>query len=323
MLKPPLIYAEYLRNIHSITVQVEFPISLSSTEPCSVEIRENGRVFAVCNGGREYALRLPATTVAKGPLLQPAVGQSGVSYRLPVAVAPSSDHRDGLQRSSLSASPDNFLPWCAPDLNSHEVIIHCRQCLSEIVPLGAVKKWKDLPSHNWAEMMDFWHCHKPHPTQGSSEPTCSHAGGEKWRGSGSVGNINGFTAQRQVGLVGIMALILARQDCVGVVVEVRIRCMGDIPDSRYTLYLPHSRVTRRCSVATKAFIPWLLHRYNYPRKNKPASQSTSLLSVLRLYILKLGFDGYLTADITTNDLWHLLDLDISLHSMRDLPACRI
>jgi hypothetical protein len=60
---------------------------------------------------------------------------------------------------------DDFVPWTAKDMSPHSVL-HCRSCSREI--LGRLQQeepssraWKDLPSGNWAEMMDFWHCHKP------------------------------------------------------------------------------------------------------------------------------------------------------------------
>ncbi|RAL10820.1 HECT-type E3 ubiquitin transferase [Aspergillus homomorphus CBS 101889] len=78
-----------------------------------------------------------------------------------------------------------FVPWRAMDMRAG-TRVRCRLCEVVVLDrpggfdrgLGSGKRgeeegegikgwvWKDLPSGNWAEMMDFWHCHKPDPVDG-------------------------------------------------------------------------------------------------------------------------------------------------------------
>lgn len=37
----------------------------------------------------------------------------------------------------------------------------CSKCLETIIDSEKTRKFFDLPSEFWSEMMDFWHCHKP------------------------------------------------------------------------------------------------------------------------------------------------------------------
>lgn len=39
--------------------------------------------------------------------------------------------------------------------------IQCAFCSANIINAADIFPWKPLPSETWAEMMDFWHCHKP------------------------------------------------------------------------------------------------------------------------------------------------------------------
>jgi hypothetical protein len=42
----------------------------------------------------------------------------------------------------------------------------CKCCKSKLISLEIIATWKALPSETWAEMMDFWHCHKPSDDDG-------------------------------------------------------------------------------------------------------------------------------------------------------------
>lgn len=37
----------------------------------------------------------------------------------------------------------------------------CKVCNNTLISTETITTWKALPSETWAEMMDFWHCHKP------------------------------------------------------------------------------------------------------------------------------------------------------------------
>ncbi|ANB12286.1 hypothetical protein AWJ20_535 [Sugiyamaella lignohabitans] len=82
---------------------------------------------------------------------------STLSFRLPA----SPELADVLQTKLNFYDSYDQIPWSADMLNSHKVSFCCVQCDGELVKPNRIKQWKSLPSENWAEMMDFWHCHKP------------------------------------------------------------------------------------------------------------------------------------------------------------------
>jgi len=84
--------------------------------------------------------------------------------------------------------------------------IRCRQCDQVIVQRGEIRVWKDLPSENWAEMMEFWHCHKPSSHDQPQD--------EALATKGYAAN-TAITAQSGVCLVDIISFMLFESDCSG------------------------------------------------------------------------------------------------------------
>ncbi|KAL9005781.1 MAG: hypothetical protein Q9188_001447 [Gyalolechia gomerana] len=68
----------------------------------------------------------------------------------------------------------------------------------------SVRLWKDLPSENWAEMMDFWHCHKP-----DTDDTIYHHQDGLGKGYGAASTIESIAG---VGLLDPMYLLLSHDD---------------------------------------------------------------------------------------------------------------
>lgn len=63
----------------------------------------------------------------------------------------------------------------------------------ELIAPGRFVQWKALPSEHWAELMDVWHCHKPH-AEGNSHCAQPHAASS---GDSAMYELamNGFHAQ--------------------------------------------------------------------------------------------------------------------------------
>lgn len=90
---------------------------------------------------------------------------SGVTIKLPEDVAAGSTICQGPiiakmrtlatlnQREAISRRHTGI--WQAKDFRACSPA--CRLCGKEL----STKIWKDMPSEHWAELMDFWHCHKP------------------------------------------------------------------------------------------------------------------------------------------------------------------
>lgn len=151
-----LVYAELLSNIRQISVGCTLPTP--ATKSSKATIAADGKVLTVAHDGQSQSIQLPGA-VASSPtqipfIIHPTAGGStkDLSWRLPLA----SNH---LPRKP--AGSEDSIPWSAVDLEPGSSVA-CRTCKSPIVAAGTLRVWKDLPSENWAEMMEFWHCHKPH-----------------------------------------------------------------------------------------------------------------------------------------------------------------
>ncbi|KAI4101535.1 MAG: hypothetical protein LQ339_005032 [Xanthoria mediterranea] len=188
------IYAELLLNIRQITVVVSLPSPYN--DATNVRLSEDCQSLSVIHDGRLMAIRLPApvrhafnSTVAPG-------STRALSFRLPILDEASykmSTMSDGLGPKSLSAASMGPTTQVA-----------CRFCQTLLVR-KQVTIWKDLPSENWAEMMDFWHCHKPDTDDFATQ---KQDGGRK--GYGAASSIRPTSA---TGLVDIISLHLVQQDC--------------------------------------------------------------------------------------------------------------
>ncbi|PWY88025.1 hypothetical protein BO94DRAFT_556471 [Aspergillus sclerotioniger CBS 115572] len=88
------------------------------------------------------------------PQTQPGAKQGQYSFRMQV----DETDNDNAALFKVDDTLDGFVPWTATDM-SPATRLRCLACGEGVLDEGKV--WKDLPSGNWAEMMDFWHCHKP------------------------------------------------------------------------------------------------------------------------------------------------------------------
>lgn len=124
---------------------------------------------------------------------------------------------------------DDYVPWTAADMSS-STRIRCRGCgtafLKESGPHTVEKSdqflppgwlWKDLPSGNWAEMMDFWHCHKPDPHEDDPKSEATAA----LKLEDQTAQVKGYGASSRVEaipgtvLIDVATFLLSDEDCVG------------------------------------------------------------------------------------------------------------
>ncbi|KAM7196088.1 Ubiquitin-conjugating enzyme E2-binding protein [Rhypophila sp. PSN 637] len=220
-----ILYAELLPNIGRISLAISLspPAVDASTrvaidaDGSNVELRHNGEI---------HRLRLPSRVALGGsvlPIQKQRVGT--LSWPLPLQSIRSLQSRQpkivGLGTSA----------WSATDLKIGSRV-SCRKCGSVIVKNGSIVAWKDLPSENWAEMMEFWHCHKPdHPhshdpasnaSRGAetSLKTLENGDGEKADDASlaarGYGASSAISAQEGVGFVDLTTLLFAESDCAGI-----------------------------------------------------------------------------------------------------------
>ena len=103
----------------------------------------------------------------------------------------------------ISRNTEGGIPWSAETLNVGNEIV-CRSCKATITA-DQVKVWHNLPSDYWAEMMDFWHCHKPNPETGGVQMYEDM--------SKAYAATNRLAARSGIGLVNTPCFIIFPGDC--------------------------------------------------------------------------------------------------------------
>lgn len=201
-----LVYAELLTNIRQVSVGCSLPSPCSPSTEASVSA--DGRKFTLRHEDEQCSVQLPGGVAPSPALPIQKTGSQSLSWRLPLFPAAGS-------KKALPQQEDaQTTPWSASDLQP-EWAVKCRNCQAPIVSDGAIKVWKDLPSENWAEMMEFWHCHKPddhsHNQAHGEDP--EHLAG---RGYGANSRISG---QEGVGLVDLTSFLLSKRDCANITVS--------------------------------------------------------------------------------------------------------
>ncbi|KAH6638098.1 HECT-like ubiquitin-conjugating enzyme-binding-domain-containing protein [Boeremia exigua] len=201
-----MLYAELLLHVRTITLFA----SLRSNHMRGTKVLLNaaGNVITVSHEGYSATIRLPVKVDGKGDaaLELPAQPPSKeLTLRLQLEEQDDSDML-GLMAESRKA---NIVPWDGVALSKQDGIeLRCKNCEGVLLERGAVREWKDLPNENWAEMMDFWHCHKP--DEHHLHDHTHEVGGQKGYAAG-----NRLQAAQGVGFVDLTGFLLKTQDCVG------------------------------------------------------------------------------------------------------------
>ena len=240
----PLMYAELLANIRQVSVIV------SLDTPCdantSVDLSPQRDSITILHDRKTSTLPLPGQVAPNAMLQKPLQGSRDLSWRLPLAGEPTRGDADL-----------NDSPWAANTLRKDTQFL-CRSCDAGIVEEGSVVTWKDLPSENWAEMMDFWHCHKPT----EHESHAGHSDEETATANKGYAANSKFTAQNKVGFVDLTTFLLDAKDCN----NIRVSLCLYFPI--ILLFFPfhffgNTWVSRRWlspAIATR----WHGHRYKHP-----------------------------------------------------------
>ncbi|OIW35647.1 hypothetical protein CONLIGDRAFT_566173 [Coniochaeta ligniaria NRRL 30616] len=220
------IYAELLSNIR----QVSLAVSLDSATDESTKVRiahsNDTSSVHVSHAGETSHLTLPGrVSCPEGQELtiqRRSADAKVLTWRLPLV----HDNQTAAQREGARSS----VPWEARDLVPGSEV-SCRKCQAPLVREGSVKEWKDLPAEGWAEMMEFWHCHKPgeehhhghdHSSNGTAEDKSAHEtkADEETLASRGYGATSTITAQKGVGFVDLTTLLFAEEDCAGITFSV-------------------------------------------------------------------------------------------------------
>ncbi|POS83883.1 hypothetical protein EPUL_004168 [Erysiphe pulchra] len=212
---PPycLIYAELLLNIRQISVLavLETPCNTST----KAKLSDDGQQFILLHNGRLQTLHLPGKSLPNFRLQFPVLGSIELSWRIPWAAEATDISRYDSHLSDV--------PWSAKCMDS-QTELTCRVCNEVILERGTIKIWKDLPSEDWAEMMDFWHCHKPDDHKdGMNSIKCTNCPKLSTHNDCLVERAYGanskISAQPGVGLVDITTFLLRKEDCSKIQIE--------------------------------------------------------------------------------------------------------
>jgi hypothetical protein len=199
-LKMPIhIYAEHLINIRSLTIQASLPTSSDGSTTLSVD----GNILALSHQGETAKVTLPVSIPEseRAKLSVPPAPTTNLSFRIRLDDTSPRDSQSG----------ETVIPWTATSL-SQQVELQCKTCHAQILPRGQIQTWKDLPSEGWAEMMEFWHCHKP------NEPhDHEHQTDKKGYSADST-----LAITSSVGLVNATSFVFAADDCKNIKVGHRI-----------------------------------------------------------------------------------------------------
>ena len=198
------LYAEVLTNIRQVTLYASLKTALT-TEETVLHIVSDKKRITVREGDVTSGIYLPTEISGTADVTIAAGKKKEISVRLEIG-----DTSELLPRDDVATAIE--VPWCAQDL-SEGTAVHCKSCQAVIVKTGSISSWKDLPSENWAEMMDFWHCHKPH-----DEHTNADAATTKGYASTSQ-----LSVSPGIGLVDTVSFTLHKSDCGGLKVSLSQR----------------------------------------------------------------------------------------------------
>ncbi|KAI5817129.1 ubiquitin-conjugating enzyme E2-binding protein [Pyronema omphalodes] len=267
-------YAELLPNIKSISLLISLPTPANASTRATVD---PGSTTAVLyHHGETTPLILPAQA-NPGPrqlVLTTTLGEKTLSSRLPLA-APS---------TTASYDNENYAPWSALQLSSKESVSYCcRACKAVVLPSGRIQKWKNLPSGNWADMMDFWHCHKPHDHDKEKANKESNGGGRY----STFGQ--GFAVEQGVGLVDRGYFLFSSKDCDSVqIVDEKVTCSS----CNSILGAPERGVSSEDSLL------WRLNKWNLSLNEK---ESHPLECFLSAQFISYAEEGGVRRLLVTNE----------------------
>lgn len=251
------LHAEYLPNIRQITLYVTLPATQDPDSKASptISLSQSRRAVTVsisdhtAEDAVSETIKLPARVheasrrVLEGANTTKPQGNNGdnngegreLSFRMQI------DPEDALN-STASGGEDavgnSYVPWMASDMGP-STKVRCRACGSFVLddpasasPTGPDNDdgssklkgtgwtWKDLPSGNWAEMMDFWHCHKPdthdHEKDPEGKTVSIQERNSQVKGYGAA---NQVVAKPGTVLVDVASFLVVEEDCKGVKVS--------------------------------------------------------------------------------------------------------
>ena len=210
------LYAELLLHIRTVTLFAS--LRTNHSRETKATLSADGACIAVSHEGHSASIRLPFSVKGTGDAALSLPSQpptKELTLRLQLEEKEGSDLLGTLTSEDRSA---NAVPWDGASLNAlPDAHVICKSCGETVVPKGRVTQWRDLPNENWAEMMDFWHCHKP--DEHSNDPEHEEVASRKGYAAG-----NRLQAIQGSGFVDLTTFLLDTTDCEGAQVRRLFLC---------------------------------------------------------------------------------------------------
>lgn len=149
--------AEYLPRLNSISVKVDFPDDVSTIKGIGVtdgDLHISGNDVVVCR------LPLPVLKEIKLTGISKKDNVLVVTVQTPPQPAKENSFMDLVDSSVHLWSVADLLAKTPQTNNVNQFKFTCG-CGTTLVD-STTSSFRDMPLELWYEMMDFWHCHKPH-----------------------------------------------------------------------------------------------------------------------------------------------------------------
>ena len=188
------LYAEVLANIRQANLYAS--LKTHKNEHTKIEIASDKKTITVSHDGETASIYLPTEIGGTAEVNIPIDRGKEMTVRLELA--------DIKNMPSLENTIGHEGPWGATDL-SPNARFRCRVCEAELLTNEVPLQFRDLPNECWAEMMDFWHCHRPQHGAGQEAEEAADSKG--------YGSHTKLKANPGIAFVDTAYFLLAEQDC--------------------------------------------------------------------------------------------------------------
>ena len=217
-----MLYAELLLHIRTITLFAS--LRSHHTRETKARLDADGNLITVSHEGYKATIRLPIQVDGRGDAALELPAQPP-SKELTLRLQMEEQEDSEMLGLMAEARKTNIVPWDGVTLSKQDsgIEARCKNCEGVVLKKEAVNVWKDLPNENWAEMMDFWHCHKP-----DEDHLHDHAhkiGVQKGYAAG-----NRLTATEGTVFVDLTSLLLKERDCDGAKVGRTLLIQFPVPE---------------------------------------------------------------------------------------------
>jgi hypothetical protein len=259
-------YAELLLHVRTITLFAS--LRSHHSHETTAKLSTDGTCITVTHEGRTASIRMPFEVKGGGDAemtLPSEPPNKDITMRLQLEELEDSDVLGTLQSEERKV---NVVPWDGAWLDKQsDVELQCKSCRGIVVPADKITQWRDLPNENWAEMMDFWHCHKP-----DEHHLHDHTHENAIDGKGYAAG-NRLKATKGLGFVDLTSFLLDEGDCEGAQVR-RLSSRITYPDLSQVCIGPKRK--------RSSLFQWHYRRYNRPRANCLCTRTLGIGRILFL-----------------------------------------